>query len=692
MSNGDMPWASEPAGQQAAAADYRAAQGHGAAIAPGARDPWPTHDEGSITLTAEMARQLTRELPADDPGTESAGPAVTAEWALWGKHANETAYRVLRCSDGVFTRDDFGEVITRYASGVKDRLPQYTVCWIPSAQGHPAYLGVAVHELADPDPARSGGRSRIVGGREVEYVRLFCVPYKEMAELGVSYPDLAESVMDYQLPAGETAPLRVALRTDASPQHIVAKFRVLAENVAALLLTTQPVCVLGAERTTAEDRLRFIELVMSLLPYGLRSRLSASTWASSTAQDLKLRLYFANAPRDDGKISHVAWDEPEPLTLPGQFEAVRLYLGWLRRTGANAAPALAERTEPLRFTDEDVRLLVDHLPADRSVSETLEDLASSLRKQDRAAVGAGVDRLRRHLASQDDRSRAADREKCRQLILRHGMLKDRPALEQAIKARLYQVLLQLAFDTPLTYASYCKIEQAVDGPPLGTLRTVLLTRLRLSFLPWLIVIKAEPTFRNQELTTALAQSGIGPTAPIDEVARLTDKIRPEHRAVVYDFAAYYLRRAQDPWYELKERGYLAETLEALFPANAKLQQGRLVQTLRFMYGGQLSAGQINDLFSDSRLHPTVALEQAVRSMAASPRADKEIARQAAFARLSNAGYEDDARLLTQGPEDRYRQPLRERLGQLPRRTIGTAVIMTAIAVFVIYLIITAVHH
>jgi len=690
MSNGDVPWAAgEQPGQQAAATDYRAAHAYGAAVAPGARDKRPADAEVSITLTAEMARQFAREQPADEPGT---GQAVTAEWALWGKQANETAYRVLRCSDGVFTSDDFREVITRYASGVKERLPQYTVCWIPGAQGHPAYLGVAVHELADPDPARSGGRSRIVGGREVEYVRLFCVPYAELAELGVSYPDLAGSVMEQQLPAGETAPIRVAVQAAAGPHHIAAKFRDLAVNVAALLLTTRPVCVLGAERTTAEDRLRFIELVMSLLPYGMRSRLSASTWASSTAQDLKLRLYFANARRDDGKISHVSWDQPEPLTLPGESEAVRLYLDWLRRTGANAAPALAERTEPLRFTREDVRRLVDNLPRDRSVTETLEDLADSLRKQDRAAVTAGVERLRRHLASQDDRSGAADREKCRQLVLRHGMLKDRPALRHDVKARLYEVLLKLAFDMPLTYASYCEIERSLGDPPRGTLRSVLLEFQFSSFIPLLLTAKAEPSSWEPQLVAVLIGSGIAPTVPIDEVVQLADKIRPEHRMAVYDFAAYYLRGAPDAWHELKERGYLAETLEELFPGNLKRQEPRLAQTLRFVYGERLSAGQISDLFGDSRLHPTMALERVVRSMAASPKADREIARQAAFARISSAGYEEDARVLAQGTDERYRQPLRERLRQLPRSTITTAVIVAAIAAFVAYLIITAVHH
>ena len=690
MENGDTTRAaSDQAVQPAAAADYRAPWASAPDVAAGDHDPRSGHDEGTIRLTKEMVRQLGGEPVPDDR-------VVTAEWALWGKEGSETAYRVLRCSDGAFSRDDFREVITRYASGVKDLLPQYTACWIPDTRGREAYLGVAIHELADPDPARSGGRIRIVAG-EVEYVRLFCVPYLEMAGLAVSYADLAGSVMGYQMPAGDSKPTRVVLRADSGMQPVAARSRVLAENVAALLLTTRPVCVLGAEGTTAEDRLRFIELVMSLLPYGLRFRLSASTWASSTAQDLKLRLFFANAPRDDGRTSYVTWDHPEPPPLGAEHEAVRLYLSWLRRTGPAAAPALAGVVTPMRFTREDVYRLVRELPSDRSVTETLEDLADGLRKGDEAAIGTGIERLTRHLASpQDGRSRAIEREACRKVIIRRGMLKSHPALPQESKLRLYRVLLRLAFDMPLSYSSYCEIEQAVGGPPRGTLRSVMLTHPDelwfSSFVPWLLAVKAEPTFQDQKLMAALAGNRVAPTEPIDEVARLAGTIRPEHRAVVYDFAAHYLRGAQDPWYELKERGYLAETLEVLFPADLRHQQSRLVDTLKFVYGRQLSQDQINDLFSDSRLHPTAALEQAVRSLAASPRVGRDIARQAAFARLSSAGYGDDALLLTQGTEERNRPPLRQRVRQLSSGAIRTAVIIAAIAAFVVYLVVTAANH
>ncbi len=557
---------------------------------------------------------------------------VTAEWALWGKDAGDTAYRVLRCSDGVFSGDDFRDVILRYASGVKHRLPQYTVCWIPDTPRHPAYLGVAVHELADPDPARSGGRSRIAGGQEVEYVRLFCVRYAEMAELAASYPDLAEAVMERQLPAGETAPILVALRAARAPQPVAAKFRALAENVAALLLTTRPVCVLGAEEVSAEERLRFIELVMSLLPYGMRSRLSASTLASPTAQRLMLRLYFASAPRDDeGKTSYVTWGEPETPRLGGEHEAIRLYLEWLRRAGQAAAPELAERTMPLRFTHADVGVLVRELPRDRKVSQILENLADGLRNGDSEAdIGLTVALLRRHLAGPQS---ATGREASRQVIFRRGLLKDHGDLGQDTKMSLYEVLLLLAFATPLTYDNYCEVEQAVDGPPSGALRTVLMRLEFASFIPRVLVAKAESAFRVRKLMTALAHSGVAPTVPVDEVGKLTRKIRPEHCGSVYDFAAHYLRTAEDPVRELRSRGYLAEILEAIFPGDLKAQRTRLTETLRFAYGARLSQGQIEDLFVDPAVYPTTALEQAVRDMARpakSRRADRSSRRRGRF--------------------------------------------------------------
>jgi len=154
-------------------------------------------EEGFRTTAAILPR-----LDRDQPAEEGAAPQLAAQWALWGKDDDEADYHVLWCSKGTFDLGDFDEIVTRYASGVKETLPQYTACWIPAQtrdQGYGAatrrgrsspsveekgdngYLAVGIHELADP--RRSGGRARSAAGREIEYIRLFCVRYKELADL-----------------------------------------------------------------------------------------------------------------------------------------------------------------------------------------------------------------------------------------------------------------------------------------------------------------------------------------------------------------------------------------------------------------------------------------------------------------------------------------------------------------------------
>ena len=94
------------------------------------------------------------------------------------------------------------------------------------------------------------------------------------------------------------------------PAPLPGPRRLLAMRVAALLLTSRGVCVLGADDADAGERLEFLDDVMSLLPYGMRSRLAGATWASSTAYDLNLRLFFADARRR-GNDHVVFWHQPE---------------------------------------------------------------------------------------------------------------------------------------------------------------------------------------------------------------------------------------------------------------------------------------------------------------------------------------------------------------------------------------------
>lgn len=566
-------------------------------------------DDG-ITLTAPLIRRLDRGQPADEPG---GGRVVTAEWALWGKEAEEPDYRVLRCSTGTLSHGDFHRVITRYATGAMETLPQYTICWIPDNTGRAEdrYIAVGIHELAHADPGQSGGRARIERGRAIEYLRLFCVRYSELAEHRASYTELVEALWKHQLPAGRTDPISVELQEPKSP--LAAPVRALAEYVAALLLTTRPVYILGAERATAEERLWFIDRVMSLLPYGLRVGLSASTWASATAQDLKLRLFFTNARRDDGgRTSYVTWSQPVKLDLshPDALP-LRHYLNWLRHVGPGAAAALtdSDQTAPVGFALDEIRRMVANLPEGRPVKDILEELAAGADRGDLPAVRRARDRLRRHLNDPPDPS---DLQSYRRTIKKLGLLRDHPKLPDRTSASVYRVLLRLAFGPPITYDNYCAIEDCLGSPPRGSLRSEILKVEFSDYVPVVLAWRAEDGFPDQELMASLNDRGTPATALVMEFQRKYAIVRPPHRESAYDFAMRYLRAySKDPRAELVRRGYLADTLEEAFPGDKRTQRIQLEKTLRFVYDGRPSKDQVREMYNQPGIRPTAAFHAAV---------------------------------------------------------------------------------
>lgn len=594
---------------------------------------------------------------------------LTAEWALWGRDADDRASRVLASSTGDLTAWDFTGAVERYASGAHDRLPQYTVFWVPDAAGTPRFVGIAIHEHASY--AKHDDRSHYdASGREIVHSRLFCVRYADLAEHRVTFGGLLSAVQ-HQLPSkDQAAPVALRIppereqRLPSSPGHAVGAAPELAEMVAALLLTTRQVCVVGAEEVPAADRLAFVDQVLSLLPYGLRATLSAATWASPTARDLKLRLFFAGAQRDDGDGTyHVRWDQQGGDADPvSDNDAARRYLDWLHGAGAQARFLLTEQTAPLRFTRADISAMVSALPHDLRVTNVLQDLADSLDECDLPAAMNEIKRLGRNRVGS---VRAADREHYRSLILRHGLLGNHPALRPRDRAAVYRTLLRLAFELPISYDSYCAIEDAIGGPPRGTLRLVLREFTFASYVPWLLAAKADSRVSDEELITTMEERSVPAAAPLDQFQRELAGIRPAHRAVACDFALLYLcSQAESPKNELIRRGYLAETFKAAFPDDLDAQRARLEDALSFVHGESLSRGQIRDLFSEPGVRATAAFEAAVGRLASSPKAERLIAEQAAEARTRTTA-NGDADASDRAPSHPGHRPqLRHLLGRL----------------------------
>jgi hypothetical protein len=272
---------------------------------------------------------------------------ITAEWALWGKRPGDRAdYSVLDCSKGGFQASQFKEIINRFAPGnpdVPDALPRVTISWVGA--GTDPYLGMAIQTWTSENDGV---------GRDIAQTRYFCVPYAQLHDHRVSYRDLYEAFKDLPLPADHGL-ARVEV-PEFDPDRIAKDlgeygFRAVLGVASTLLVPRRPVCVLRAEQISLEVRLRFLDAVAALLPYGYRTRFTASTWTNS-ASPHRIRLSFAKSPRDEAHP--VTWKSP--AQPPGKDQVAGQYFGLLdglhtRRGAATTIRLLAAETTPRRFEE-----------------------------------------------------------------------------------------------------------------------------------------------------------------------------------------------------------------------------------------------------------------------------------------------------------------------------------------------------
>ena len=148
------------------------------------------------------------------------------------------------------------------------------------------------------------------------------------------------------LPVRDGPPKEVSI-TQGTQQ--IPSIDALAMRVAPLLLTGAPVCVLGADETSLDERLRFIDTVMGLLPYGFRARMAAATWTRPTHRNHRFRLFFSSEPRASEKPDQIVyWGEPELASIPGGDAGH--YYGWLADKVTPLA-SLAQMYRELGFGD-----------------------------------------------------------------------------------------------------------------------------------------------------------------------------------------------------------------------------------------------------------------------------------------------------------------------------------------------------
>jgi hypothetical protein len=252
---------------------------------------------------------------------------VHAGWALLGKQpGTDRDYSVLHSSDQPFSGPEFASVLRHFMPGTPpserdrpDSLPWVTISRVRVAEQ--SYLGIAI---MDRDPAGQVDVAR----RPITRTSYFCIPYLDPPGARISYYGLYEELIKHDLPYpnNDLIPLSVPL---LDPEATADRIRGLdtatgkrvwslaVVRAAAARLLTGPVSILGAEKTSLDQRLQFLDAVAALLPYGYRTSFSAATWSDSGARH-PIRLAFAARLRPDAGV--VKWDSPDQGAFTGDSE------------------------------------------------------------------------------------------------------------------------------------------------------------------------------------------------------------------------------------------------------------------------------------------------------------------------------------------------------------------------------------
>jgi hypothetical protein len=597
---------------------------------------------------------------------------VTVDWALWGKAKGDSEYHVLRSSDGIFSKDHFEKSFDRYAPGTLDKVPQVTMSWFYDDNQQQFFTVIAIYEQSQKNAHDSRGRDFVLS-------RCYCAPYDQLAKGRVSYWNMYAEFTKIPIPDNRhdvfTPPLP-GPGTDGTSSP-------LARLTAAMLLTGRPVCILDADDVDYLERLRFLDSVTSLLPYGLRTRLSATTWVNSLFNEHKFRLFFSSASRDGDE--KVLWEADDIQTSTGYRNADR-YLRWLINDAHNPVARLATLTQPADFSPHDIEDLlkkVSTLPTvqqrgttvpwrherrpqkaiegpsryegtptlpevpqpppklSESVSfeKLLEECDEMMRGRSVSMKKGSINGLAQY---HDDQVTAEQRQRYQQIIKERQLFRIDPMLAADLQDTLYNALLRNAFGMPLTYEAYCQVESCA-GPRMNW---SLLRTIRAGEIPDVVRLL---------IADALAEEP-APIAGVDDppaiiLAKAFSYLNSHHGHIIYKVALDDLRRRTTLGAEaiLYDTSYLAPALRALHRDSPEARLAQLQALLRICYGKALNREHIYRILRSEV--PSVDLQYAVTLMTADPE-DVKFAQQFFGRKYASWAYpESGTRLLALLPEE-----------------------------------------
>lgn len=247
--------------------------------------------------------------------------SVSVGWALWGKHPGAVReYSVIASSGEPLSEAEFTSVLTHFMPGTPSAepdaprvqpaepdppgsLPWVTISRVGVAER--VYLGVSIQDS-------TGTLDGL--GRPITGASYFCIAFDQLRDALFSYVDLYRQLAEVRLPYDGGGPIQLDVATldPGEVAQAVDGFGEATVEAAAAMLLSGPVSVVGSEGTALYGRLRFLDAVAALLPYGYRTAYTAATWSDSGKHPI--RLAFAARPRQDAGI--IRW-RSGPMAAPG---------------------------------------------------------------------------------------------------------------------------------------------------------------------------------------------------------------------------------------------------------------------------------------------------------------------------------------------------------------------------------------
>jgi hypothetical protein len=246
---------------------------------------------------------------------------IPAQWAVISKRPGTSSdYGVLAASQG---RLDFSNVAWEYVAGVPSADYAADLPWVT--------LGT---HLVDGDTLLSISVQYSWTGEELDHTgrpiwprAFFACSYSEVAKRHASYQTVCQALPDW-LPGEDPRPIPLPVQ----PQLLdgtdglyatVEEFGFEQLAVIAAALFDGPVAVAGTTGMKLDQRLRLLDAIVALLPYGVRAELSASS-AVSRKITPRMRLVLTDAPADGQQV--IVLGETPPPHSPAAREYHRTLL------------------------------------------------------------------------------------------------------------------------------------------------------------------------------------------------------------------------------------------------------------------------------------------------------------------------------------------------------------------------------